>query len=278
MTSRDRDAWATKTLAAEEDLSWAAWIQGFFILSSTADDSAERVWVRNYQELYTRDMTLIALGDVEGRRGLDIAGGDGSYGIVLSAMGASMACQDLASESIAAGRRNAAKARVDIDFRVGDAQELQFDDGSFDFCISSDFFEHITIDQKRVVLGEIYRVLKPGGLCVIKTPNLTYHRLTIWLKRAVAIMRLQSPRVFIAHTRDNPDREHHGLTTFRELEGLVRDQFFLDSERIPLQLRRRGLPPWLGRRLRGFWPVTEHIILRFRKSVFVPVGDFLDEL
>ena len=63
--SRDRDAWATKTLAAEEDLSWAAWIQGFFILSSTVDDPAERIWVRNYQELYTRDITLIALGDVE---------------------------------------------------------------------------------------------------------------------------------------------------------------------------------------------------------------------
>ena len=62
------------------------------------------------------------------------------------------------------------------------------------------------------------------------------------------------------------------------MEGLLSEEFFVDTERIPLMLRRRRLPKWLGRLLFGFWPLTEHLILRSRKSVFVPVSDALGEM
>ncbi len=108
----------------------------------SSDDPAKRIWVRNYQELYTRDATVMALGDIAVRKGLDVAGGAGDYGIILSLLGAEMSCQDLSEEVISSGRLNAEKAGVEIDFRPGDAQLLRFDDGAFDFCISTDFFEH----------------------------------------------------------------------------------------------------------------------------------------
>ena len=261
---------------SENRLHWTAWIQGYFRFDVSSNDAAKRLWVRNYQELYTRDVTVLALGNVTGKIGLDVAGGAGDYGIILSALGAEMSCQDLSKEAISAGLLNASRAGARIDFRHGDARRLQFDDETFDFCISTDFFEHITIDDKRSVIQEINRVLKPGGTLVIKTPNLSYLTWVIRMKRILAIARLRSPRIFIEHTRDNPDREHHGLTTYRELEDLCEQELFAVVERIPLKLRRQHLPKWLSRWLFGFWPLTEHIVLRCKCSIFVPIGDALE--
>jgi 2-polyprenyl-3-methyl-5-hydroxy-6-metoxy-1,4-benzoquinol methylase len=261
---------------SETRLHWTAWIQGYFQFDVSSDNPVERLWVRNYQELYTRDVTVMALGEVAGKKGLDVAGGDSDYGIILSVLGAEMSCQDLSEEAISAGRLNSSRAGVEIDFRHGDAQLLQFDDETFDFCISTDFFEHITADEKRAVIGEISRVLKPGGTLVIKTPNISYLTWVIRMKRVRAVARLRSPRIFIEHTRDNPDREHHGLTTYRELEDLLEQRLFVNVERVPLRLRRQHLPDWLSRCLFGFWPLTEHIVLRCSRSIFVPIGDSLE--
>jgi SAM-dependent methyltransferase len=273
--SRYKDAWSSEQFAKESELHWSAWIEGYFTVGEVPGAPSEKLWGRNFQELYTRDVTLLALGDVQGKNGLDVACGAGDYGVVLVSLGAKMACQDLSAGSIRGGRELASKAGVQIDFRTGNAESLQFDDREFDFVLTTDFFEHITIEQKRKVLSEISRVLKPGGVLVIKTPNLTYLRLVVTLKRIVALVRLRSPRIHIAHTRNNPDCEHHGLSTFREMEGLLSEEFFVGTERIPLLLRRGRLPKWLGRRLFGFWPLTEHLILRSQKSVFVPVSDSL---
>jgi len=270
------EGWMARPTVSEDRLRWSAWIQGYFRFDISSEDTAERLWVRNYQELYTRDATVMALGDVVGRKGLDVAGGAGDYGIVLSLLGAEMSCQDLSEEAIAHGRLNMERAGVEIEFRHGDATVLQFDDETFDFCISTDFFEHITTDEKRSVIGEISRILKPGGTLVIKTPNLSYLTWVIRMKRVLAIARLRSPLIFVEHTRDNPDREHHGLTTYRELEGLLEERLFVNVRRVPLFLRRRRLPRWLSRWLFGFWPLTEHIVLRCNHSIFVPIGDSLE--
>jgi len=62
--------WEKKPLISEDQLHWSAWIQGFFQFDTSSDDPAKRIWVRNFQELYTRDVTVTALGDVSGRKGL----------------------------------------------------------------------------------------------------------------------------------------------------------------------------------------------------------------
>ncbi len=64
------EGWKTKPLVSEDQLNWSAWIQGFFRFDLSSDDPAKRIYVRNFQELYTRDVTVVALGDVSGRKGL----------------------------------------------------------------------------------------------------------------------------------------------------------------------------------------------------------------
>lgn len=62
-----------------------------------------------------------------------------------------------------------AEARKAVDLRVMDATELAFPDASFDLVYSFHALEHIGDD--RGALGEMNRVLKPGGLACIGTPN-----------------------------------------------------------------------------------------------------------
>ena len=50
-----------------------------------------------------------------------------------------------------------------------DAQRLEFPDRSFDLIVSSENFEHLA-DQKGHA-KELARILRPGGLCFVATPN-----------------------------------------------------------------------------------------------------------
>lgn len=72
---------------------------------------------------------------------------------------------DAASEMI----RVARKKRGDnaCYFKTAAAENLPFDDSSFDSVVSSLFFHHIQIDLKEKALSEAFRVLKPGGKLVI---------------------------------------------------------------------------------------------------------------
>jgi len=60
-----------------------------------------------------------------------------------------------------------AKARSDghpdINFDVGLASELPYEDGSFDQVVSTLFFHHLTTEVKRETAAEIARVLRPEG-------------------------------------------------------------------------------------------------------------------
>lgn len=51
--------------------------------------------------------------------------------------------------------------------RVGDAHKLEFDDASFDLVVNGYMFDLLPEDDFPIVLGEMYRVLKPGGRLVL---------------------------------------------------------------------------------------------------------------
>lgn len=55
------------------------------------------------------------------------------------------------------------KAGCAIQLHCGWSHELPFGDDSFDRVLSSLFFHHLTLQDKRQTLLEIFRVLKPGG-------------------------------------------------------------------------------------------------------------------
>lgn len=70
---------------------------------------------------------------------------------------------DILPEAIERGRR----IHPEIDFHVGNAARLPFDDGRFDVVLASTVLSSVPPGELRVaVLGEVDRVLRPGGLFV----------------------------------------------------------------------------------------------------------------
>ena len=74
---------------------------------------------------------------------------------------------DPSAEMIAVARRKAARAGIDIDYRVASIEALPFDGHSFDVVLSSLMMHHLPDDLKSAGVAEIGRVLKPGGRLLI---------------------------------------------------------------------------------------------------------------
>lgn len=74
---------------------------------------------------------------------------------------------DIDSSALLFARRE--YACQNLDFVAGDAMKLPFADRVFDIVICSQVYEHVPDAQR--MLDEIYRVLKPSGICYFSAGN-----------------------------------------------------------------------------------------------------------
>jgi len=116
-------------------------------------------------EIY--DALVAAVPPMAGERWLDVACGTGAISERAARGGADVVGIDLAPGLIETAKRLAAERGLDIDYRVGDAENLDVGDGSFD-TISSSFGVMFAPDQARAA-GELARVIPPGGRLALLT-------------------------------------------------------------------------------------------------------------
>lgn len=100
-------------------------------------------------------------------RVLDVACGTGVVAVTAARAGASVRGLDLSPVLLEHARRNAALAEVAIEFTEGDVEALPFDDASFDVVVSQ--FGHMFAPRPEVAIGEMLRVLRPGGRIAFST-------------------------------------------------------------------------------------------------------------
>jgi SAM-dependent methyltransferase len=112
-----------------------------------------------------------------GHRVLDVACGTGVVAVTAARLGAHVTGLDLTPELLERARENAGVAGVDVDWHEGDAEQLPFGDAAFDVVLSQ--FGHMFAPLPEVVVGEMLRVLKPGGTIAFSTwpPELLLGRL-----------------------------------------------------------------------------------------------------
>lgn len=96
-----------------------------------------------------------------GTAALDVACGTGNAAIPAALCGARVTGLDLVPKLLETGRKKAAEADVEIEWVEGDAEELPFDDDSFDYVFST--FGHMFAPRHRRVADEMARVCRSGG-------------------------------------------------------------------------------------------------------------------
>ena len=96
-----------------------------------------------------------------GSRVLDVAAGTGNAAIPAAKGGAKVVASDLTPALLEAGARRPDAQSLDIEWLPADAEDLPFDDGSFDVvmsCIGVMFAPY-----HQVAADELVRVCRPGG-------------------------------------------------------------------------------------------------------------------
>lgn len=105
------------------------------------------------------------LGNLSGKRVLDIACGTGQWLGELARRGAEPSGIDISALAVAQARRRMPAS----DIREGIAEQLPFADASFDLVTCMGSLEHF-LDQP-AALREMQRVARPGGRLLVLVPN-----------------------------------------------------------------------------------------------------------
>ena len=92
---------------------------------------------------------------------LDVATGSGNVAIAAARAGANVTALDLTPELLEVARGRAADAGLEISFVEGDAEQLPFEDDSFDLVTSC--FGVIFAPRQERAVSELVRVARPGA-------------------------------------------------------------------------------------------------------------------
>src|SRR3954447_9803116 len=146
---RGRSFGAMTPLAELKETHRATWASGDY------PAVAERI-----DEVPPRDL-LDRIGVKAGEDVLDVATGTGNVALRAAAAGANVVGLDLTPELFATAWRRMDEWGVAVDWVEGDAEELPFDDASFDAVLS--VFGVQFAPRHEVVARELARVCRPGG-------------------------------------------------------------------------------------------------------------------
>jgi demethylmenaquinone methyltransferase/2-methoxy-6-polyprenyl-1,4-benzoquinol methylase len=130
------------------------------VMNDVMSVGIHRVW---------KDAMMDWLAPRNGQRLLDVAGGTGdiAFRFLKRAPAAEAVVLDLTESMLDAGRSRAEAEKLSdrLDWVVGDAMALPFDDASFDRYTISFGIRNVT--RIGDALSEAYRVLKPGGRLMV---------------------------------------------------------------------------------------------------------------
>ncbi len=135
--------------------------QFYLALPYAEDDSPVATHYRESSRQFRA--VLEYLGDVTGKRGLDLGGGIGWAAYRFAQRGAQMVLCDY-NDSATTGLAAAAvyqEQGAPFDRIRADAEQLPFEDGQFDFVFCSSFLHHL-VEPWRAI-ADVQRILKPGG-------------------------------------------------------------------------------------------------------------------
>jgi ubiquinone biosynthesis O-methyltransferase len=144
--------------------------------------TGETRWLRLLQNMVPARLAYFTpiVGDWRGKTVLDLGCGGGFMSEALAQHGANVIGVDPSQPAITIARKHAQATGLAIDYHVGAGESLPIAENSVDIVLCVDVLEHVR--DLDVVLDEVRRVLKPGGLFLFDTINRT------WLARLVVVI------------------------------------------------------------------------------------------
>lgn len=232
-------------------------------------DSAISVSDVHYAPFAPGERYYRLLGDVRGKRVLELACGGAQNSIALSSWGADVVALDISANQLGYARRLRDKMGKSFDLIVGDmAVPSMFRPGSFDLLLSAFGWEFIP--DLRGCAVHCAELIRPGGQLLMST----VHPLTAFDwdmgRGTLLVTEYFNPPVEVW---EEPVPEGHspGLTFFRtieELVGVVTDAGLVVErllEPYPIGPEREAESPYAGR----YWADHRHRLERVPFAVVI---------
>jgi len=152
---------------------------GDFVRRGYEKDKERKAWESLYAEVL----------EGCGKKALDCGCGPGTASMRLTDLGFQVLGLDYSPQMLEQARGNAERYGLKIDFVEGDAENLQFEDNTFDVIVSQ--YMLWTVPHPEKVLSEWYRVLRPGGrLAYIDGDWMDYSRDTFLRRKTMKFFKL----------------------------------------------------------------------------------------
>ncbi len=102
---------------------------------------------------------------------VDVACGEGYGSRLLSGVASSVTGIDIDSGTI--GRAKQKYSAPNLTYLVGSATNIPLEAAVADVVVSFETIEHISASDQKMMFDEVRRILKPEGIFLVSTPNLT---------------------------------------------------------------------------------------------------------
>jgi SAM-dependent methyltransferase len=199
------------------------------------EEYLQREWLLFAGDPVRQAESLRGLEELECRHVLDVGTGAGQEMIPFSTRGATCVGIDISLESGIFGSRLFERhyPQLPAYFAAASAEDLPFASGAFDLVLC-----RVTIPytDNRTALAEMSRVLRPGGILLLKTHHPRYY-----LRKFADGIRKRSPLFSVHALRVLLSGTIFHVTGWQPSPGILLRESYLTEGRLKKELARAGL-------------------------------------